>query len=79
MRKKRAKSRSHRAAKPRPASESPLSRPHRGRTRPPGVPVGDEVVESFREVEPPGFRDHPASAVDAAAADPDVEDTEGGE
>jgi len=37
------------------------------------------LVDSFREVQPPKFRDHPDSSIDAANADMDVEDTIGGE
>lgn len=45
---------------------------------PPEAPQLDPViVESFKAVEPPGFRDHPESAVEAA--DIDVDDTIGAE
>ena len=37
------------------------------------------VSEAFREVEPPGFADHPGSSMEAALVDPDVDDSEGGE
>lgn len=50
-----------------------------GHTRPPEAPLDEGAAESFREVEPPGFRDHPRSSIEAAVSDPDVEDTEGGE
>lgn len=45
---------------------------------PPEAPKLDEVlVESYEAVEPPGFQDHPESAVEAA--DTDVDDTIGAE
>ena len=45
---------------------------------PPQAPRLDPVlVRSFQEVEPPGFTDHPESAVEAA--DFDVDDTIGAE
>jgi hypothetical protein len=45
---------------------------------PPEAPKLDEVlVDSYEAVEPPGFRDHPESAVEAA--DIDVDDTIGAE
>jgi hypothetical protein len=56
-----------------------LATPHDGTTRPPEAPLNEGVAESFREVEPAGFQDDPASAVEAAVADPDVDDSEGGE
>jgi len=45
---------------------------------PPEAPHLDPVlVEAFQSVEPPGFRDHPESAMEAA--DIDVDDTIGAE
>ncbi len=45
---------------------------------PPEAPrLDDVIVESFEAVEPPGFKDHPESAVEAA--DIDVDDTIGAE
>jgi hypothetical protein len=45
---------------------------------PPEAPKLDPVLaESFRDVEPAGYRDNPESAVESA--DVDVEDTIGGE
>lgn len=53
--------------------------PHDGTTRSPQTPLNEGVAESFREVEPAGFADHPGSSVEAAVVDPDVDDSEGGE
>jgi hypothetical protein len=64
------KIRKHRAAK--------ASHHHRP-AKAPKAPVDSVVTQAFRDVEPPGFQDNPYSSVDAAIADPDVEDTEGGE
>jgi hypothetical protein len=50
-----------------------------GQTRPPDAPLDAGAAESFREVEPEGFKDHPRSSIDAAVSDPDVDDSEGGE
>ena len=50
-----------------------------GKTRPPEAPLNEGVAESFREVEPSGFADHPRSSIDAALIDPDVDDSKGGE
>lgn len=63
-----------------PKRRSPLEpdpEPHGGKTRPPDAPLDPVLDESFREVQPPGFKDHPHSAIEAA--DVDVEDTIGGE
>ena len=54
-------------------------KPLDGKTRPPDAPLDQGAAESYREVQPAGFKDHPRSSIDAAVADPDVEDTEGGE
>lgn len=64
-----------------PKSPKPavLTTPHDGTTRPPEAPLNEGVAESFREVEPAGYQDDPASAVEAAVTDPDVDDSEGGE
>jgi hypothetical protein len=56
-----------------------FDQPHDGRTRPPEEPLNEGVAESFREVEPPDFQDHPHSSLEAAMVDPDVDDSEGGE
>ena len=53
--------------------------PHDGRTRPPEAALNEGVAESFREVEPPDFQDHPRSSLEAAMVDPDVDDSKGGE
>ncbi len=37
------------------------------------------VADAFKAVEPDGFGDHPDSSIEAAAVDPDVDDSEGGE
>lgn len=50
-----------------------------GRTRAPDAPLDKALVESFVEVEPAGFQDNPRSSIAAAVADPDVDDSEGGE
>jgi hypothetical protein len=65
--------------KPKPPAANDFARPHLGRTRSPETPLNEGVAESFREVEPPGFADHPGSSVEAAVVDPDVDDSEGGE
>jgi hypothetical protein len=65
-----------------PKSPKPLeaaAAPHAGQIRPPEAALNEGVAESFREVEPPGFADHPRSSIYAALADPDVDDSEGGE
>ncbi|MFI5361032.1 MAG: hypothetical protein ACHQ49_03595 [Elusimicrobiota bacterium] len=51
----------------------------RTRTHPLETPFDKALSNAFREVEPPGFRDHPRSSLEAAMVDPDVEDSEGGE
>lgn len=50
-----------------------------GKTRPPSAPLDTSASESFSEVQPPGFKDHPRSSIEAAAVDPDVDDSIGGE
>ena len=54
-------------------------KPQEGKTRSPDVPLNEGAAESFREVEPEGFKDHPRSSIEAAVVDPDVADSEGGE
>ena len=65
--------------KPRRPTANDFAAPHLGRTRSPDVPLNEGVAESFREVEPPDFQDHPRSSIEAAQVDPDVDDSEGGE
>jgi len=50
-----------------------------GKTRPPDAPLNEGAAESYREVQPEGFKDHPRSSIEAAVTDPDVDDTEGAE
>jgi hypothetical protein len=50
-----------------------------GQTRAPDAPLDEGSAESFHEVQPAGFKDHPRSSIEAAVVDPDVEDSEGGE
>jgi hypothetical protein len=50
---------------------------HGGRIRPPEAPLDPILVAAFEEVEPPAFRDHARSAIEAA--DVDLLDTIGGE
>lgn len=68
MKPKKPKSQDARAAKSRG-----------GKTRAPDAPLDKELSDAFREVEPAGFGDHPRSSIEAAAVDPDVDDSEGGE
>ena len=65
--------------KPRMPSPGAFKAPHAGTTRSPETPLNEGVAESFREVEPPDFQDHPGSSIEAAQVDPDVDDSEGGE
>lgn len=65
--------------KPKSPKPAVLATPHDGTIRSPEAPLNEGVAESFREVEPAGFADDPGSAVEAAVADPDVDDSEGGE
>ena len=55
------------------------AKPHDGTTRAPDAPLNEGTAEAFRAVEPEGFKDHPASSLEAAVVDPDMQDTEGGE
>ena len=64
------------AMKPKPIKPT---KPHNGKTRPPSAPLDEGAAESYREVQPPGFKDHPRSSIEAAVVDPDVADSEGGE
>jgi hypothetical protein len=50
-----------------------------GKTRPPSEPLDEVVAEAYRQVQPPGFKDHPRSSIEAAVVDPDMQDTEGAE
>ncbi len=50
-----------------------------GKTRAPDVPLDEGAAESYNEVQPEGFKDHPRSSIEAAVVDPDVQDSEGGE
>jgi hypothetical protein len=63
---------------PKPA-KVPAPKPHDGKTRPPEAPLDEGAAESFRAVEPEGFKDHARSSIEAAVVDPDVQDSEGGE
>ena len=74
MKNKNSRRKKHVAAKPQAAP-----RPHGGRTRAPDAPLDKDLIESFVQVEPKGFGDHPRSSIEAAAVDPDVDDSEGGE
>ena len=65
--------------KPKRPAPDAFSSPHAGTTRSPESPLNEGVAESFREVEPPDFGDHPRSSLEAALVDPDVDDSEGGE
>jgi hypothetical protein len=50
-----------------------------GKTRTPDSRLDEGAAAAFREVEPEGFKDHARSSIEAAAVDPDVDDSEGGE
>ena len=50
-----------------------------GKTRPPNAALNEGAAESYREVQPEGFKDHPRSSLEAAVVDPDVDDSIGGE
>jgi hypothetical protein len=65
--------------KPKTPKPAVLDQPHDGTTRSPETPLNEGVAESFHEVEPLGFSDHPRSSLEAAMVDPDVDDSEGGE
>ena len=52
---------------------------HKGETRSPDAPLNEGAAESYQEVQPAGFKDHPRSSIEAAVVDPDVDDSEGGE
>ncbi len=51
----------------------------RRKTRLPDSPLNEGAAESFKEVQPNGFKDNPRSSIEAAVTDPDVADSEGGE
>lgn len=63
---------------PKPAKVK-APKPHDGTTRPAGAPLDEGAAEAFRAVEPEGFQDHPRASIDDAIADPDVDDSKGGE
>jgi hypothetical protein len=50
-----------------------------GRTRPAGAPLDKDAAESYNEVQPERFKGDARSSIEAAVADPDVDDTIGGE
>lgn len=74
MKNKNPRRKKHAASKPQTAP-----RAHGGRTRAPDAPLDKTLIDSFTAVEPAGFGDHPRSSIEAAAVDPDVDDSEGGE
>ena len=65
--------------KPKTSKPIEIAEPNSGQTRPPQAALNEGVAESFAEVEPEGFEDHPRSSIYAALSDPDVDDSEGGE
>ncbi len=50
-----------------------------GKTRPANEPLDKELTDTFNEVQAEKFRGNAHSSIDATIADPDVEDTKGGE
>jgi len=50
-----------------------------GKTRPSDAPLDEGAAESYKDVQPKGFKDQPRSSIEAAISDPDVDDSEGGE
>ena len=64
---------------PKPDPEPQPPQPIGGQTRPPDQPLSQDLADSFSEVQPPGFKDHPDSSIEAAAVDSDVDDTIGAE
>ncbi|UPT75562.1 MAG: hypothetical protein M0D55_07785 [Elusimicrobiota bacterium] len=54
-------------------------KPEGGRTRPTDEPLDEGAGKSFRDTQPEGFKDNARHSIDAAATDPDVDDTKGGE
>lgn len=65
--------------KPKAPQDEPEQETEGGKTRPPEAPLDQAVAEAYRQVQPPGFRDHPSSSIEAAVVDSDVDDTIGGE
>lgn len=53
--------------------------PNDGKTRALDAPLNEGAAQSYREVQPAGFKDHPRSSIEAAQTDPDMDDTKGGE
>lgn len=49
------------------------------KTRPANAPLDQELTDTFNEVQAEKFRGDSHSSIDATIADPDVEDTKGGE
>ncbi|MBI4346025.1 MAG: hypothetical protein HY553_04180 [Elusimicrobia bacterium] len=47
------------------------------KTRPADQPLDKAAEDGYRQVQPPGFKDNPRSAIENA--DPDVDDSIGGE
>lgn len=60
--------------KPKTPKDQP---PQGGKTRPSGAALDPVLSDAYRDVQPPGFKDHPRSSIEAA--DPDVDDTIGAE
>ena len=56
-----------------------IPKPVPGQIRAADAPLDPGAAEAFREVEPEGFKDDPRESIEAAIADPDVDDSEGGE
>ena len=53
------------------------TRPDGTKTKTSDAPLDKVVTDAYRQVQPPGFKDNPRSAIETA--DDDVEDTIGGE
>jgi hypothetical protein len=51
--------------------------PRGGKTRPSDAKLDPVLSDAYRDVQPPGFKDHPRSSIEAA--DLDVDDTIGAE
>jgi hypothetical protein len=62
-----------------PRRKSPDEAPHDGTTRPSEAPLDPGAAESYDDVQPGRFKGDSHSSVDAAVADPDVDDSIGGE
>ncbi len=66
--------------KPRKTKDIDADRePTDGATRSPEAPFDKDLTDTFNEVQPETFRGNSRSSVEAAAVDPDMDDTEGGE